>query len=168
VGQLFTTGNNSGGYTLSSIELLMAGAAGAPSGFSVSLFDAGGRDPGSTELENLSGSANPATAGVFAYASSGLVLAPSTGYWIIATADTVSTIGNFNWSSGGAAGLISQNGWFVNVGAVSSTSGASWSQTTPFQFAIYATPVPEPSSLALLFCGGALVAGYRYRHRWAS
>ena len=75
-GQGFFTGPNSLGYRLDSIELLMANASGAPSGFSVSLYSyTDAYFPGEL-LWTLAGSADPLIAEVYSYVGADITLFP--------------------------------------------------------------------------------------------
>ena len=157
----FKTGTNVGGYTLDSIQLAMTNASGTPSGFVVMVYSAivgAGVSPGSS-LGTLDGSNNPFTAGIYTYASaSTLTLSPSTYYFIVLTAGTTVATGAYEWIFANTGSFNSYNpsdGW-IGEGPAYSSNGSSWSSISSAypQFAITATPIPEPSSLALLGLGG--------------
>jgi hypothetical protein len=158
----FLTGSNADGYLLDSIQLAMADAAGNPSGFMVGIY---ARDPhNSTDITPgdslgiLSGSLNPTTAGIYTYATaSSLILSPSTGYFIVLTANTAAANGTYELSAAGASSYSPSGGWVGGNHLRISNNGSSWnslSGTYP-QFAINATPIPEPGVLSLLGLGGA-------------
>jgi hypothetical protein len=152
------TGTNPGGYLLNFIQLRMNDASGLPSGFTVMLYDAPGYLPGST-LGSLSGSPDPSAAGIYDFTSpSSLILAPQTHYAVVLTAGTPIANGAYEWSL--ASSYAESGGWVVFFpGAAKSfrsTDGSSWqpSNTGFFQFALNATPVPEPGTLGLIAFGG--------------
>lgn len=105
----FTTGSSST-FSLADVTLLIGNPApafgGTNGGFSVSLYDDSSSQPGSP-LATLSGSANPATPGPYAYSASGVTMSADTTYWIIAQAGTDSA---YSWS---ATRNLSQSGWAI-------------------------------------------------------
>ena len=101
----FFTGQNSGGYLLNSIQLAMSDPSGSPGGFTVLIYtgiDAhGGTFPG-TSMATLSGSGNPATAGMYTYAPvSSLTLLPNMEYFIVVNAGTTAANGAYQWDATG-------------------------------------------------------------------
>jgi hypothetical protein len=161
----FETGNNPGGYTLNSIQLAMTNAAGNPSGFTVMIYNgvsipsgAGIFRPGSS-LGILDGTADPSTAGIYSYTGgSSLLLSPSTNYFIVVTAGTFFLMNAYKWSLADTS-YYNSSGGFLEVSFYSSINGSSWNVQDAYpQFAINATPVPEPTpSLLLLFGSGIFV-----------
>jgi hypothetical protein len=150
--QVFSTGTNSGGYVLNSVQLLMGAASGSPSGFSVSIY--GSLNP-TNSLGNLSGP-DPSAGGIFTYAASGLDLSPSTTYFVVVTAATPVAQGAYNWSAG-TQYTFGGNQWEIAATYFSSSDGLTWTghgRSDAFQMAIYATAVPEPSVAGLLGLGG--------------
>jgi hypothetical protein len=168
IAQEFITGNNPDGYTLDSVQLLMNAASETPAGFTVSLYSKTG-DPHSgsngdsplADIGNLNGSADPSSGGLFAYASAGLLLSSHTFYFVVVTSETPVADGSYNWSAAYRAGVgSSTTGWSIQDYYYSSLNGSTWSETIRqdvFQMGIYATPVPEPSTVALLFLGGIFI-----------
>jgi hypothetical protein len=153
IAQSFGTGTNSDGYILNSVQLLTEASSGNPSGFVVSIYDyMAGLVPASS-LGSLSGS-DPAAGGVFTYTASGITLSPSTPYFVVVTSTTPSVQGVYNW--GIANGLTSINNGWINTGVYAfSINGSNWNpgRGSVFQFAINATPIPEPSASLLLLLG---------------
>jgi hypothetical protein len=162
------TGNNPGGYALDTIQLAMAPASGAPSGFTVMLYSAisfAAILPG-TSLGTLSGPTDPETDGTYTYTASDLTLSPSTFYFIVVTAGTPVASGLYAWSF--ASSLPSSSGgWDGAVFFITSSDGSTWSTLSntdgDLQYALTATPTPEPNTLGLLGLSGMLFFAWR---RW--
>lgn len=162
------TGNNVAGYSLDSVQLSMAKATGIPSEFAVMLYtqsgSPGGPSPGQS-LSTLDGSANPTTAGVYTYTDdSSTILSPNSFYFIVLTAGTTIADGAYIWSRAGTYSYNPSENW--GAGTVwNSTDGSQWSGNIFLnpQFAITATPIPEPSAVMLLGFGGFLLLSVR---RW--
>jgi len=159
---LFRTGTNASGYDLNSIQLGMTDASGNPNSFTVMVYGAV-QPPGASfmpgsSLGTLDGSLNPATSGIFTYTdASNLMLLPHTVYAIVLTAGTTVANGAYEWSYAGADSYNPSGGWADDGGSVyTSNNGSSWTPISGVnsQFAINATPVPEPSSEILLGLGG--------------
>jgi hypothetical protein len=157
---LFTTGNNAVGYVLNSIQLGMTD----PSGFTVMLYsEVGitGAFPGSS-LDTLDGSLNPVTGGIFTYTpASTLTLSPATFYFIVLTAGTAIASGAYDWSLTIPNSYNPSGGWSAG-GVAKSSDGSHWllSSGSP-QFAINATPIPEPEVLGLFGLGGLAFLWHR-------
>ena len=162
---LFFTGGNASGYVLNSVQLAMTDDSGNPSGFTVMLYSSTlgtGAFPGSS-LGTLDGSANPSTSSIYTYTSSGLTLAPSTPYFIVLTAGTTVANGSYEWSLAGIDSYNPSGHWGViqgvSSGVFDSNDGSFWhsiSRAYP-QFAINATPIPEPSPSWLLLLGSGVL-----------
>jgi len=175
---VFVTGSNIAGYSINSIQLAMTDASGNPSDFSIMIYansNPGGLSPG-LSLGILNGSLNPATSGIYTYTpASNLMLLPQEPYFIVLTAGTSVANGAYEWSRVGGNSYNSNGGWSSKAGGIwSSINGLSWPRPTSgyFQFAINATPVPEPSAWSLIMFGSGLFvyARTRFRHtdssRW--
>ena len=157
--QYFITGPHLAGYVLNSAQLLMATASGSPSGFSVSIYS---KLTPTNYLGNLNGS-DPSAGGIFTYTASGIMLLPSTGYYVVVTASTPVAQGSYNWSQEMSGTGIGANGWGLQ-GFLKSSDGSSWSldgRGRFYQLALYATAVPEPSSFALLGLASAWLLARR-------
>lgn len=157
---LVETGNNTGGYALDSIELGMVDASGNPNGFTALLYSAivsADIYPGSN-LATLNGSLDPSTAGIYTYTpTSNLTLSPSTLYYIVLTAGTAVANGAYDWSLADANSYNPSGGWRGVDGVWTSINGSNWNPiiaTISPQFAITATPIPEPGILSLFGLGG--------------
>jgi PEP-CTERM motif len=167
----FLTGTNAGGYSLDSIQLALTDASGNPSGFTVMLYSDSSSTPGSS-VATLNGSSDPATGGVFDYSPiSSLMLSSGTFYFIVLTAGTTVANGAYGWSlvNGGntSGGWVA---WPVDTPPYNyqSSNGSSWdriSEVPFFQFAITATPVPEPGTLSLSVLGGLLITWRHWKRR---
>ena len=161
----FRTGANMQGYSLDLVQLAMADASGNPNGITVMLYSSaigGAVLPGSS-LGTLNGSANPSTASIYAYTpASSLMLSPSTDYFVVVTATTAVDAASYEWSITDTA-TVSLNGWSGNTSISYSSDGSSWSFLSGnlAQFAITATPIPEPGVLGLLGLGSLFFIGRR-------
>jgi hypothetical protein len=163
VAQYFTTGTNSNGYIVDSIQLLMGAASGDPSGFMVAIYSSPGNGAPGASLGSLSGS-DPSAGGLFTYTTSGIMLSPSSFYFVVATATTPLVQGVYNWSAANSFGRITTSPgdpWTIQDAYYNSTDGLNWTfipRENVSQFAIYATVVPEPAMLALAALGLAAFA----------
>jgi hypothetical protein len=165
----FYTGSNANGYSLDSIQLRMADASGNPGDFTVMLYTAtgtGGIFPGSS-LGTLDGSLNPTTAGIYTYTpASSITLSPGTPYFVVLTAGTAVANGAYEWSVMNTASYNPVDNWLGAV-TLSSKNGLSWTTLPTYpqmdfsQFAINATPIPEPGVLGLLGLGGLAFLWHR-------
>ncbi len=150
----FSTGDNNG-YRLDSIQLLMSAPVENPNGFSVSIHGPSRNEGPGRYLGSLSG-VPPTFADVFTYSASNITLSPLSRYWLVITSGTQVANGSFSWNLASTSSYDSTGGWAIGS-YDSSADGLVWTRSgnTPLQFAVYATAVPEPSSL-LLLCGGGL------------
>jgi hypothetical protein len=167
----FQTGINAAGYELNSIQLAMTDASGAPGGITVKLYanisPPIALSPGAS-LGVLSGLSDPTTAGTYTYAPvSSLTLSPNSYYFIVLTAGTTVANGAYDWSHAGANNYNPNGGWRSFAGGWTSANGTSWNASTAVfsQFAINATPAPEPGVMGLFALGGLLVAFQRRKAR---
>jgi hypothetical protein len=168
---LFATGSNAGGYGLDSVQLGMADAlSGSPGSFTVMIYSRANSpavSPGSS-LATLVGSADPATAGEYTYTpTTTLMLTPGTFYFIVVNSTmTAGGGGAYEWSDTGADNYNPIDGWSAG-GSIASMDGTIWGDvptTSGFlQFAINATPAPEPGVVGLLAVG-ALAFGLLRRN----
>jgi hypothetical protein len=171
IAQTFVTGTNSEGYVLNSVQLLMDDSSLSPVGFSVSIYSKTG-DPHSmtlpgdspeSSLGSLSGP-DPAAGGVFTYNASDITLSPSTVYFVVVTAATPIAQGAYAWSAANAY-TDTDDHWIIDDSYFGSANGSSWTfvgRQDVFQLGIYATAVPEPATLALLFLGGGALVLFRF------
>ena len=120
------------------------------------LYDDGGLvgpAPGSS-LGALNGPSDPTTTGVYTFTPSATItMSPSTPYFVVLTAGSAVTNGAYKWSYAGANSYNPGGGWSSWGGAFFiSSDGSSWGPGSVVgpQYAITATPVPEPGVLSLL------------------
>ena len=164
----FYTGTNAGGYLLDSVQLAMSDASGNPSGFTAMLYSAVGGVavfPGSS-LGTLNGSLNPVTSGIYTYApASSFTLSPNTGYYFVLTAGIAVANGAYQWSvTSTPSPGYNEYHWGGEIFFAHSGNGLNWNyySGTYGQFAITATPVPEPGVLSIFILGGVFFL-CRYR-----
>lgn len=151
--------------TLNSVQLLLNAASGSPHGFTVSIYSGGSSGPQSS-LGSLSGSYNPVSGGVYTYTTSGITILPGRDYFVVVTSTTPLALGAFDWSAASSFTQSPGTGWTIDNTFYSSVNGMSWRshvRGNVFQMAIYATPIPEPSSslLFVLGLGGVLLCRRR-------
>jgi len=151
----FTAGTNAAGYLLNSVQISIGGITGSPAGLKVMLLNYVTRQP----LLTLTGS-DPTGDGVFMYEASGFVLLPRKSYWLALTSTTPLATGAFLWNYTTATPSV-REGWegdgmaIVSPGPPPTT--IRYAERAP-QFAVRATPIPEPSSVALFLVGGLVLA----------
>lgn len=168
----FTTGNNASGYTLNSIQLELANATGDPSGLTAMLYS----DPpwpygigvgSSLGTLTLDVSDNPSTSGIYTFfPTTPISLSSSDSYFIALTAATSAANGAYEWDYTGSDSL--NVGWSSQSFAFISNDGLSWSLPEDHigivpQYAVTATPIPEPCFLALMGLSGLLFVGRRIK-----
>jgi hypothetical protein len=151
----FTTGSNSGGYTLTSATITMGNATGSPTNFQLAVFSDSSGVPGSS-LETLSGSSTPTTAGDQTYTSSSLALSASTTYFLVASATGLASDNNFAWSTTASDSETSSDGWTIGDIRKRNLNETSFVDhtTSSTVFSIQATAVPEPYQYAVVTCLG--------------
>ncbi len=180
LGAAFITGNNPGGYTLTSATINAEVLTHSNPNFAMQIWSNVAGTP-TALLEQLSGPTPPSN--VFAditYNSTGLFLAPNTQYWLAAQNDQS---GILQWMSADSGSYSSSGGWSLPASRQTysfnsvdgSFSNGNWVTDEPgvnLKFAIDATPVeaqvavPEPGTYAA--AGLAAVAAiWLRRKRWA-
>jgi len=158
-----STGNNTSGYLLDSIQLGMTSASGNPNSFTVMLYSAvalTGINPGSS-LGTLNGSSDPSTTGIYTYTpNSSLILSPGI-YFIVVTAGTSVANGAYEWNLTDPNSYSPINGWRAG-GVWKSSDGLAWLYNSGApQFVITATAIPEPGVLSSLGLGGLCFLWHR-------
>ena len=163
---LFRTGTNADGYALNSVQLGIADASGRPDSFTAMIFTGFspvGALPGNN-IGTLNGSTDPATGGSYTYTPvSNLMLSPSTYYFIVLTAGTAIASGAYEWSLASEYSYNPSGGWSGGGFVMLSNDGSSWNPLSIVypQFAINATPIPEPGVFGLFGLGGLFLAWHR-------
>ena len=171
VAGVFLMGDNPGGYVLNSIQLAMSNASGNPSGFQVMIYICdGGSDLPGHSLATLNGSLNPVTAGIYTYTPDTTLILPALGgRCIVLTAGTAVANGAYEWSYAGINSYNPSGGWYMlrgGAGGAWTSSNGSIGTWTPNgsafpQFAVDASPVPEPGVLSLFGLGGLFLVWHR-------
>jgi hypothetical protein len=157
--QSFETRSGGNGYLLNSVSLLMGDIYGSASNLNVSIYSDNSGQAGSS-VGNLIGNNDPKTAGQYIYTASGIILNPSTTYWIVTTCDQVVTenfpnppiIGGYTRQSTASTTYLSEDGWNI-----ASSSIPIFGFSYLFQFSINATPIPEPAFFYILAISWALL-----------
>lgn len=164
--QSFTTGASA--FLLDNITVKIYDGTNSGSGFSVDLYSDLDGQPGSL-IETLSGSNQPSS-GDYAYTSAGsTTLAADSTYWWVASLSEGGSRSTSLWETNSTAetGL---SGWTIGDGhAYSGSSTGGWSSTSsPLQFSVNGSAVPEPSTYAAFAGLAALgLAAFRRRRRAA-
>ena len=116
--QGFTTGSNTGGYTLSSIDIRINSKVGSPTNLEVTLHAASGSNPNTgTTLATLSGASSPSSAGTYPYtcSGSGCNLLASTTYFVLMKAPSSPGTSYYtvHLTSAAETKQPSNNGWSI-------------------------------------------------------
>lgn len=175
-GNRFITDGSAASFQLDAVTVSMDAAANTGGGFFIAIYSNGVGEPG-TQLELLSGTANPAAAGEYTYTSTGLTLAPNTSYWVVA--GIAGGSGIYPWKLENLEEVHFTGPWQIPATNTHISSfqngGDNWRNDLPHDgyarlFSVSATPVPEPSTMqVLLFGGGTAVIALasRARRRYA-
>ena len=146
--QGFTTGSDSGGYTLGSVELAVSSFSGAASDITVSIYSESSGNPG-TLVHTLTTPASISAAVTTFTAPSGATLAASTTYYVVVSttgsgislsrtsATAEDTGGVSGWSIADSRRFFGGSGWNTTTspirmrinGAAASASTGIWSAT---------------------------------------
>ena len=147
-GQGFTTGSDSGGYTLGSVELAVSSFSGTASDITVSIYSESSGDPG-TVVHTLTTPASISTPVTTFTAPSDTTLAAGTTYYVVISttssgislsrtdATAEDTGGASGWSIADSRRFFGQSGWNTTTkpirmrvnGATATTSTDIWSAT---------------------------------------
>ena len=143
VAQAFTTGSNTGGYTLSSIAIAFRATVGSPTDLEVTLHAASGSNPNTgTTLATLSGG-NPSTAGSYTYTcSSGCDLSASTTYFVYIKAPNSANGSHYlaTFTSSDETLTPSGNGWSMADKGRLQYVGVGWFESgSHYRIAVTAT-----------------------------
>ena len=143
VAQAFTTGSNTGGYTLSSIAIAFRATVGSPKDLEVTLHAASGSNPNTgTTLATLSGS-SPSTVGSYTYTcSSGCDLSASTTYFVYIKAPNSASGSHYlaTFTSSDETLTPSGNGWSIADKGRLQYVGVGWFESgSHYRIAVTAT-----------------------------
>ncbi len=144
--QAFTTGSNTGGYTLSSIGIRFSLKVGSRTNLVVTLHAASGSNPDTTTtLATLSGNSSP-SAGVYTYtcSGSGCNLSASTTYFVLLKAPSSpgSSYYQVDLTTAAETKQPSDNGWSIANNARESLYG-TWYSVSLGAYKIKVTAVPD-------------------------
>lgn len=156
----FTT--DSQAYNLDSIQLSIRSAESPSGGLQLSVWS-GATEPGSS-LGLLSGTDNPSP-GLNSYTASGISLAANTRYWMVVKVTSGSGTYGFNTTTS----LAQSGSWTIGnqpLQYLDIDGYRTWvAVDDPHQFAVYATPVPEPA--AVMGVTSLVLVGYSLaRRKW--
>ncbi len=128
--QQFTTGANTGGYTLTSIEFNMAEAVSAPANIRAELWSTDTNGDPDSKLASLAVPSTVGTGNVAFYAPANTTLAASTKYFAVLYA-TGATEGKWTRTSTNGEDSGAASGWSIDNSAHDrSPSATSWSDYT--------------------------------------
>ena len=154
-GQAFTTGSNTGGYTLSSIagSFSLGVLSGVNPSIEVKLYRVSGNYPGTEITTATFSGSNPATTGSHIYdcSGSGCELTGETTYIVTFSAPTATGSNRYLWratTSDSETLTPSGNGWFIGNTAVLKDGNGPWYvyPSNPTHAAqIKVTALPQPS-----------------------
>ena len=132
-GQGFTTGSDSGGYTLGSVELAVSSFSGTASDITVSIYSESSGNPG-TVVHTLTTPASISTPVTTFTAPSGTALAASTTYYVvISTTGSGITLGRTNATAEDTRGV---SGWSIADSRLFFGGGAWITTTSPFRMRV--------------------------------
>ena len=141
--QAFTTGSNTGGYTLSSIDIRFGTKYGSPTDLVVTLHAASGSNPNTgTTLATLSGSTSPSTGShTYTCSGSGCDLSASTTYFVLLAApnSTGTSTYTVDLTSAAETKQPSNNGWSIADKGRENLSGTWVDMTAAVKMKVTAT-----------------------------
>ncbi len=154
--QPFTTGSNTPGYKLTSVEVVGKSTGTAPS-YSAAIHEDSSNAPG-TKVGDLSAPALAATDAVIKFAASGdgLDLDAATTYWLVIDNSTETTTATIKRTSSTAEDMGAAAGWSIGDSRLFRAFGATaWtSHTQPLEIGVHGTANADPPTF-----GGARVIG---------
>lgn len=168
LGMSFTTGGS--GAVVDKFTLSFQAANGSPSGFTLKLYDSFTAGVGPSGLVATFTGSDPLTTSNYDFVGSA-TLAASTTYYLIASVPGAIGASNdqFYWhrtlstaeDGGGAAG------WTIGDTQIVNNAFNNWAAvTTPLEFSVHGSAIPEPSTYAAMAGAAALgLAAWRRRHR---
>ena len=156
-------------FTLVGVELLIDTASGSPSNFSVAIYTLGADGPGEW-LGNLRGDSdpNPQMVRTYFYYADGITLSPGSGFFVVMTSDTAAAQGAYQWFTAFKPGQFFNGSLRLGTSYFDSSDGVSWSGHVDQDLGLIVvtgTPVPEPSSIMLLFCGVVSLLYFHWRRK---
>ena len=155
----FSEGGRDNGFHVDSVQLLMSTPIGNPNTFSVGIYSSASRREGPGPLIGFLNGPTPDSAGVYTFTAPNITLASLTFYWLVVSGGTSVEQGSYSWNLAANNSYDSDNGSVLAPYYDSSASGSLWARngSTPLQFAVFVSAIPEPSSLALLGLGCSIL-----------
>ena len=153
--QAFTTGDNSAGYTVTSVGLDLSSGADHTINFTVGIWTNSNSNLPGSSLVTLT---QPASliSGVNEFTTSGITLAANTTYWVVVDSDGG---GSTQWegtASDDEDSITPASGWSIADESYDRAyDGDTWgSYTDPFKFRVTGTAIGSPTNSAPTFTEG--------------
>ena len=153
--QAFTTGDNSDGYTVTSVGLDMSSGTNPTFNFTVEIWTNSNSNLPGSSLVTLTPPASLTHPGVNEFTTSGIELAANTTYWVVVDSDGG---GNIQWEGTAADSedSTSASGWSIADESYDRPfAGGTWnSYTDPFKLRVTGTAIGSATNNAPTFTEG--------------
>ena len=165
----FQTGGNVNGYIVNAVDLFMGSDIGNPSGLTISVYDELNRNGDLGNYLGSLGGPSPTSEGIYQFVpTSTIQLNPYTDYLLVVTSSTPSSTGTYSWERADST-TYSTAIWPDGYGSDVSANGSTWTPGgLPFEFAVYATAVPEPSVVGMILLGAGVFVCHKRMKRGRS
>ena len=153
--QAFTTGDNSDGYTVTSVGLDLSSGTNPTFNFTVEIWTNSNSNLPGSSLVTLTPPASLTHPGVNEFTTSGIELAANTTYWVVVDSDGG---GNIQWEGTAADSedSTSASGWSIADESYDRPfAGGTWnSYTDPFKLRVTGTAIGSATNNAPVFTEG--------------